>query len=306
MFQRVLLVVPCLCLLAAFPSFGQKSSKPPDQGAPAPPFNPPPTIVSTPPPPAEPPILEDGGFSIQPDYWLNRAQPRIHGGAAATASGDLKYTGDANASLGGEIGIPTGHSNTLRISYFRVQGLTNATLSNDQTIYSEPYSAGDYLNANYLIQGAKISWDYLSYTWHKRPGAIRLKTLYEVQLVNAGVNAIAPFKAVTTDSSGNTNDNTAHGTSNLILPTFGLGLEQKLGNHFRWEAKASGFGLPYRGDIWDAQALGRDSCQAVRSDGRREGIPLQDVAEISNVYGGYPVGCVRGCALLLGRGVAGI
>jgi hypothetical protein len=62
--------------------------------------------------------------------------------------GDFNYTGNAKASIGGEIGIPTGHSNTLRISYFRVQGLTDATLGKDMTLYSEPYSAGDYLNAN--------------------------------------------------------------------------------------------------------------------------------------------------------------
>jgi hypothetical protein len=169
--------------------------------------------------------------------------------------GDFNYTGNAKASIGGEIGIPTGHSNTLRISYFRVQGLTGATLGKDMTLYSEPYSAGDYLNANYLIQEAKISWDYLSYTWHKPAGALRLKTLYDIQLVNAGVNALAPFKAVTADSSGNTNDNTAHGTSNLVLPTFGMELEQKLGGYFRWEAKASGFGIPHGGNIRDAQAI---------------------------------------------------
>ncbi len=95
------------------------------------------TIVNTPAPPQEPAILEDGGFSIQPNYWLNRAQPRVHGGAAATALGDFNYTGDANASIGGEIGIPTGHSNTLRFSYFRIQGLTDATLAKDTTLYSE-------------------------------------------------------------------------------------------------------------------------------------------------------------------------
>jgi len=111
------------------------------------------------------------------------------------------------------------------------------------------------LNADYLIQEAKISWDYLSYTWHEPAGAIRLKTLYEVQLVNAGVNAVAPFKAVTTDASGNINDNTAHGTSNLILPTLGFELEQKVGKCVRWEAKGSGFGLPHGGNIWDVQGL---------------------------------------------------
>jgi hypothetical protein len=38
-------------------------------------------------------------------------------------------------------------------------------------------------------------------------------------------------------------------------PTFGLEGEQKLGRYFRWEPKASGFGMPHRGSICDAQAL---------------------------------------------------
>jgi hypothetical protein len=254
MLQKFVPVGLCLCFSITLSA--QSSSPPPDSSSQAQQAGSSTTTrVDTPAPPEEPAILEDGGFSIQPNYWLNRAQPKVHGGAIAAALGDFNYAGDANASIGGEIGIPTGHSNTLRLSYFRVQGLTDATLAKDTTLYSEPYSAGDFLNASYKIQAAKLSWDYLSYTWHKSPGPIRLKTLYEVQLVNAGANAIAPFKAVTTDSSGNTNDNTAHGTSNLILPTFGFEGEQIIGKHFRWEAKGSGFGMPHRGDIWDAQAL---------------------------------------------------
>lgn len=255
MFQRLSRLGFCLSFSISSALYAQSPSAPPDASAPTQTGSSSPVIVNTPAPPAEPAIIEDGGFSIQPNYWLNRAQPKVHGGATATAVGDFNYTGDANASIGGELGVPTGHSNTLRISYFRVQGLTDATLSRDTTLYSQAYSAGDFLNANYKVQEGKISWDYLSYTWHEPAGALRLKTLYEVQLVNAGVNAIAPFKAVTTDSSGNTNDNSAHGSSNLILPTFGLEGEQKLGRYFRWEAKASGFGLPHRGNIWDAQAL---------------------------------------------------
>src|SRR5690348_6063180 len=79
-------------------------------------------------PPVEPYIIEDGGFSLEPMYWLNRAQPTLRGGADATAYGNLDYAGDANPSIGGEIGIPAGRSNTLRLSYFRTQGNANSTL----------------------------------------------------------------------------------------------------------------------------------------------------------------------------------
>lgn len=150
--------------------------------------------------------------------------------------------------------FPPACSSTLRFSYFRLQGNSNTTLTAPSTVFSEGYDAGDYLASSYRIQSAKISWDYLSYTWHKPSGAIHLKTLYELQYVTVSTNVAAPFKPVATDAStGNTDYNTATGSKNLIWPTFGMELESALGKHFRWEVKASGFGIPHRANIWDAE-----------------------------------------------------
>jgi hypothetical protein len=254
------LAVVAVGLLIASLSFAQESPEssephhaPPPSATPGG-FGSTTTLTHTPKPPDEPYILEDGGVSIEPIYWFNRAQPSLYGGAQATEFGNLSYPGDANYSVGAEISMPAERSNSLRFSYFRSQGSGNSTLTQDASIFTEAYNAGDYLNASYTIQNAKISWDYLSYTWHKRAGAIRLKTLWELQFVNAGTNAVAPFKAITTDSSGNTDYNTAHGTSNLFLPTFGLAAGQSLNRYFRWEAEVSGFGIPHHGNILDAEA----------------------------------------------------
>ncbi len=217
----------------------------PQQSTPAP---------NTPVTPKDPYILEDGGYSIQPVYWLNHAQPNLNTGSTATAVTNFDYTGNANYSVGGEIGVPAGPQNTLRFSYFRVQGNSNTTLSQAETIFSEAYSTGDYVTGGYRLQNFKLTWDYLSYNWYKKPGTLRLKTLYELQYTTISGNFAAPFKAVTTDSSGNTDFNTATGSKNLIYPTFGLELEQAIGHRFRWEARASGFGLPHRAALWDAQA----------------------------------------------------
>jgi hypothetical protein len=206
------------------------------------------------PPPQEPPVLEDGGFSIEPMYWLNRAQPALFGGAQATAFGSLSYPGNANAGLGGEVSIPTGHSNTLRISYFRVQGNANQTATQSVTVFNEAYGPGDYLVSSYNIQSAKISWDYLSYTWRKVPGSVHFKTLYEMQYATIATNIVAPFKSVSSDVNGNVDENTATGSKSIFLPTFGMELEQSLGGKFRWEIKGSGFGIPHHSVIWDAQA----------------------------------------------------
>jgi hypothetical protein len=203
-------------------------------------------------PPEDPKILEDGGLSIEPIYWLNKAQPALKGGAQTFGDENLNFYGSAKASIGAELGIPAGHSNTLRFSYFRVQGNSTSTISNDETYFNQAYSAGDLLVSNYKIQSAKVSWDYLSYTWYRHK--IRFKTLYEMQYVNISSNQSAPLVPETTDSSGNTNLNTSYGSKQLFLPTFGVEFEQPLNKHVRWMAKASGFGIPKKADIWDTQA----------------------------------------------------
>ncbi|MGH9697036.1 MAG: hypothetical protein ACRD5Z_23020, partial [Bryobacteraceae bacterium] len=138
-----------LCLSLAAVCLAQEAPAhpaPPPSEAP-----PPPEVIHTPKPPQEPAILEDGGFSIQPIYWFSKAQPTLRGGKVATTFESLDYPGNSNRPLGGEIGIPTGHSNTLRVSYFRVQGNANSTATRNVALFGEGFSAGDYLSANYLI-----------------------------------------------------------------------------------------------------------------------------------------------------------
>ena len=203
-------------------------------------------------PPEDPKILEDGGLSIEPIYWLNKAQPALKGGSATFGDENLNFYGSAKASIGAELGIPAGRSNTLRFSYFRVQGNSTSTIGSDETYFNQAYSAGDLLVSNYKIQSAKVSWDYLSYTWYG--SKIKFKTLYEMQYVNISSNQSAPLVPVTTDSSGNTNLNSSYGSKQLFLPTFGVEFEQPLNKHVRWMAKASGFGIPKKSVIWDTQA----------------------------------------------------
>lgn len=268
--------IPCLCVSALLlPSqmlAQQSGSNTNPQAAPQPgqtspppklrPQNPTPTHDNTAQslapgqksPPKEPYIIEDGGFSIEPIYWLNHAEPKLYGGAAATFYDNFDFNGTANNAEGAEIGIPAGAQNTLRLSYFRENGNANSTLGSKYVqYYGETYAPGDYLEAGYMLQNAKISWDYLSYSWYKPSGAIRLKTLYEMQYVTVSGNWYAPFKPVGTNSSGNYDYNTAHGSNNLFWPSFGLELEQAFNRHLRWEAKASGFAIPHHATLWDAE-----------------------------------------------------
>jgi hypothetical protein len=238
-----------------------KVSPPPEQppakpAAQQPPSTSQPVVAPSPaPPPKEPYVLDDGGLSIEPLYWLNKAQPRLREGQSGAGPADLDYNGNAKPGIGAEIGIPAGRSNTLRVSYFRIQGNAGVTLAQDATIFSESYVAGDFINATYKMQAVKASWDYLSYSWHKPSTTIRLKTLYEVQYVNTSVNTAAPFVPSTTDASGNADYNTASGTKSVVLPTFGMAMGSTLGKYFRWDVRGSGFGLPHRSAIADVQAM---------------------------------------------------
>lgn len=198
-------------------------------------------------------MIEDGGFSIEPLYWLNRAQPELIGGAKTTGLSFLAYPGNAKPSLGGELSMPAGRANTLRFSYFRTQGNSNSTETLPVTLFGESYSPGDYLVSTYTIQSAKVSWDYLSYTWYKPRGKIRFKTLYEVQFTTISTTIAAPLKPETTDASGNVDTNVASGSKKLIYPSLGAEFEQALGPHFRWEVKGSGFAVPQHATVWDAE-----------------------------------------------------
>ncbi|HMF74383.1 MAG TPA: hypothetical protein VK604_01855 [Bryobacteraceae bacterium] len=258
--------IPTMALFAGFclaqePSPSNAQSAPP-QSAPS---QPPAPAQSTPgmptqverqkKPPVEPRIIEDGGLSIEALYWFNRQQPSLNSGFTALAEGDMDYSGNAKYAPGLELAVPAGRSNTLRLSYFRVQGNSNSTLSAPQTFFNQPYDTGDYLAAGYRLQAAKVSWDYLSYTWYRPSTKIRFKTLYELQYININSTITAPFKPQTTDASGNVTTNIATGSKTLFLPSIGGEFEAELGKHFRWEVKASGFGLPHRSAVGDAQAL---------------------------------------------------
>jgi hypothetical protein len=206
------------------------------------------------PPKPQPSPLADGGWSLEPIYWLNRAQPDLRTGKLLVGNGALDYFGHANPSIGGVFSMPAGKHNTLRFSYFRVQGHSNTTLTQDATFFNENYNSGDFLNANYTLQLAKVSWDYLSYTWFFPNTKIWLKTLWEMQFASIGTNIAAPLKPVTGSINQTIDYNTATGSAKIFLPTFGLEIGQPVTRYFRWWVKGSGFGIPHRSDIWDAEA----------------------------------------------------
>jgi hypothetical protein len=166
------------------------------------------------PPPTGPYTIEDGEFSIEPMYWLNRAQPTLRGGAAATADGSLDFVGQSKYGYEGIISLPAGPQNSPRVSYFRLQGtamrfLRRATsLCSTRTTTAATISAPAFTNCS---------------TLPCPPQAM-------------------PIQSRDDDStSGTTDYKHRPRLEQSYLSHAGAGLEQASGKHFRWEANTSGF-----------------------------------------------------------------
>ena len=208
--------------------------------------------------PKEPPyLLEDGGISIEPFYWFTTILPdrlSMKGGAASSASdANLDFPGIIKDAPGGVLSIPAGAQSTIRISYFRLQGRGDEELPAGATLLGSPFYAQDWLSTRFILQNAKVSWDFLTWPAKPLPGKLRFKTLWEAQWVTIRTDISAPYAPARTDSSGTSINNYPTAAKNLFLPTIGGEIEQAPSRHFRYEIKASGFGLPHHGNIWDAE-----------------------------------------------------
>ncbi|MEO8052781.1 MAG: hypothetical protein ABI833_20415 [Acidobacteriota bacterium] len=257
-FESVLL---CLLLAAALGrAQDQSPNQPPAPPAPAPPATTspaaPPAVTATSLPQQEVSNRINTGneLSFEPIYWFTRGVPVLRSGVADTSTdpGNLDYTGKLKRTPGARVSIPVSKNATLRASYFKTNSFTGVGASPvNLNLFGQAVAAGDTLTTIYNFEGVKLSYDYLTYFWKGRNSELRLKTLYEIQRISV-FNEVDDFVV---DSAGALiNINPIIGSQSVFLPTFGIGLEHTLSSHFRWEVRASGFGLPHRGDIGDAEA----------------------------------------------------
>ena len=243
-----------LCFLLPSLTFAQQPSTGTAQTQPAPaPSSQKPAPTAQPETPLN---TSDAQISLQLFYWQPFTQPDLHGGKANVGpyEGDLKFPGSPKRAPGAVLSFPAGKNNTLRFSYFRLQGDGNTTSPGYRTLFNTDFNPGDYLVTRYEIQNVKLSYDFLSYPFPPNPSRFRLKTLWEVQYTTIRSSIDAPLKPIQTDASGNVISNTATGTRSLIYPSFGVAIEKAFSGHFRVEAKASGFAIPHRSVTYDTEA----------------------------------------------------
>ncbi len=245
-----------LCLFLPYGGTRLYAQAASQQQSPSPPASQPSPAPAPQAQPETPLNTSDAQISVQIFYWLDFSSPSLHGGAANVGPypGDLKYPGRGKPAPGIVISVPAGHNNTLRVSYFRIQGDANTTATANQTYFNVDYAPGDYLVTRYNLQNVKLSYDFLSYPYPADPSRFRLKTLWEVNYTTIQSSIDAPLKTILTDASGNPISNTAAGTRWFIYPELGLAIEKALTPHFRVEARASGFAFPHHAVIWDADA----------------------------------------------------
>jgi hypothetical protein len=255
-----------LLCLAALPLclFGQAQTPPPSATPTAPSAPQAPAAAPTPEttPPAAPSVLappkytlnnvNNGmGLSIEPILFQPYGHPMIHTGDYNTTltPGNLLYPGNPDRSFTGNIVVPVGKGGDVRFSYFQTTVTSGTVASADLNFFGNAVSEGDPLGTQAKISSYKVSYDFVTYFWNHKNGDLRLKTLYEFQYLSID-NIINDFQPQT---DGTFNLNPIEATKSISAPTFGLGLDQTLGKHFRWEARGSGWALPHRSKIGDTE-----------------------------------------------------
>ena len=239
----------------------QPKPQPPPRSTPAEPPPLPPAPAPKPVPEGERYETSDGHTSIRLLYWYNPTNPAMFTGKGADENVDstLSFKGTSKPSPGGELSFPIGKNNTLRLSYFRTQGggTTRAVTPPEgkgDVIWGANFSPGDLVSTSYTLQNAKISLDYLSWPFPLNNARFRVKTLWEVQYTAIRSSVNAPF-APAQDETGNAIQTSGTGSNWFLFPTLGMGVEYLATKHFRFEMKGSGFALPHRSAIWDAEGF---------------------------------------------------
>ena len=224
------------------------------------------------PPPGGPKNFDDAELSLEGFYWAINGHPHLQGGRQVTVTtissggtttttttttyaSNLDLPGKIQRAPGGSLTIPAGRFNALRFSYFQTHGSGSTTADSTLGLFGTVFDKGDFLNANYKIQSAKVSYDYFSGPYPARALGPHLRELFEVQWTQVKTSIVAPNKTATTDSTGNVIAPTASGNRSVVLPTFGLEMVENVNKNFRLVAKGSGFGWPHHGNIWDAEAF---------------------------------------------------
>ena len=238
-----------LCPLFMGPSSAFAQQQPPAQAPPPPP----PGQQAPQPPPLPPKVPEvlrqdEGDPSLDGFGWLPVGHPSFNKGQATTSTeaSNATFSGQAKFAWGGNIRIPAGTHNAVRLSYFDTHASGNFIAGTDLNLWGSGYNAGDYITNTYRLRSFGLSYDFLTWPYPTRNRRFRLKTLWQFQYASVKSTFDAPLSA-NPPSPGT-------GSKSIYLPGLGLGVTEYLSSNFRVEALASGFDIPSHSALANAEA----------------------------------------------------
>lgn len=191
----------------------------------------------------DPRTLTIGAF-----YWLTVPTngPDVLGGKTATAYGNVFGTGKDKPGPGVEASLPITRTGELKFEAFELKGVGNQTLTKDTAPFANQFTKADYLATSHTILGGRLYLDDLLKPYKFPVAKFRLKSLWAVRYLVA---------KNTIDAPKNTNETTATGNRQVVLPEFGLAAEYALAPHVLFRAEGSGFGIPHGSYVWDGAAM---------------------------------------------------
>ncbi|MSV34616.1 MAG: hypothetical protein EXQ47_03335 [Bryobacterales bacterium] len=249
---RLYSVLACLALAAAW---GSAQVAAPAQNPETPPATSPtrqPSATLAAPKEVASPVNNGMGFAFEPIFWKTSVHPQVRQGATYFRAdlGNFNYPSSAERAVGARVSIPIGTNGTFRGSFMQLKSAGATVSPVDLILFGGAAKKDDILVAAYKVELFKLSYDYLTYFWKKKNSDIRLKTLWELQRISIS-NTIDDFAP---KLDGSLTNNTAQGTKSILAPTIGVGLEQNVSRHFRWETRASGWAMLHGSVIGDMEA----------------------------------------------------
>ena len=192
---------------------------------------------------------DEGMVSVGISGWILSGQPIYDSGteSASTETSHIRMPGQPKLGRGAEIGLPAGGHNALRLSYFDSRASGNFIAPINLNFWSVPFSQGDQTFTDYRIRDVKVSYEFVSWPYPIGSRKIRVKTLWQAQVVRMNNDFTAPLSTTATIP--------ASGSKTVILPTLGMGVTDYLSRNLRVEANASGFMIPHHGAIGDVDVM---------------------------------------------------
>jgi hypothetical protein len=222
------------------------------QQEPAPPETPPKPAVPLPPPlpPRPPEVLmpDEGNVAIGVAGWLPMGNPIFDGGQTNYNGNParIQFQGTPKLAQGGDITLPGGGHNAIRLSFFQTTASGNVTTPTNLDVWDTNFASGDLMATHYKLRDIKLSYEFVTWPYPVGNRHFRLKTLWQAQYVQTSSYFTAPLSA--------TDTGVGSGSKNIFLPTLGLGMTYYVSRDFRIDASADGFGIPHHSTIADAEA----------------------------------------------------